>query len=488
MAPKGLDMKQIEEIRRLRALKITARQIAKILKISRNTVNKYININDLDVKPYKEPAEATWADGVDWEKVRSEALRGVPLKILHEELAVRGLLTVKYPAFWKQLVKRAPLIEATMVRIFAPGSRAEIDYADGIDILNPQTGELTSTELFVGVLANSRYSFAEFTLTQSSEDFLSSHVRMLEFFGGTPQLVAPDNLKSAITRAHRYDPVVNPAYTRLAAHYGFAVVPARVRTPKDKAIVERTIQIFQRWFYFLVRHRTFTSLAELNLCLREHLKDFNQRKHRIFRRTREEMFQEEAAHLLALPEASYRVATHERASLHPDCHLECRANYYSAPHALRGKKLEVWVSDKTVEIYHEGDRVAFHARSRTTGKFVTEKEHYPPDCQAYIEEDVMKLKGWASDIGKETKALIEGLLGGQYPLQYLRRAAGVLNLSRRHSRKALENAAATANLFNQTRVAYLERVILQQRGAITQQEAIVRAENPNLRGVKHILQ
>jgi transposase len=494
MASKGLDMKLIDDIRRLKALGFSIRKISKCLNVHRTTVKRYFEDQlereaaEIGILPMKAlEVTESWACVVDWEKVRSEALRGVPLKILHEELCGRGLVSVQYAAFWKQLQKRAPIQAATMVRIFAPGSRCEIDYADGIDILDPVTGELLKTELFVGVLASSRYAYAEFTLTQSSEDFLSSHVRMLEFFGGVSMTVAPDNLKSAVTRAHRYDPVLNPAYTRLAAHYGFAVVPARVKRPTDKAIVERTIQIFQRWFYFLVRHRTFTSLAELNAALREHLSVFNKKKHRIFKRTREEMFLEEKAHLLALPEAQYRVAVHERALLSRDCHLHCRENYYSAPHPLRGLKLDVWISDKTVEIYHEANRVALHARGRTRGKYITDNNHYPPECQAYLEADVVKLKAWAEDIGPDTKRLVHELLSGPYPLQFLRRAQGILNLSRRHSREALEKAAATANLFNQKTIHYLERVILQQRGAISQQAAIIRGENPNLRGLSRIL-
>jgi transposase len=497
MAPKGLDMKQIEEIKRLRTLGFSSRKISKCLGVHRLTVKRYLDEDGvISTKVVDTLLEAPvpllaapipWVGHVDWEKVRTDALSGVPLKILHGELVASGATAVQYPAFWKQLSRRAPVSLATMVRIFAPGSRAEIDYADGIDVLDLTTGELLETELFVGVLANSRYAFAEFTLTQSSEDFLSSHVRMLEFFDGVPQTISPDNLKSAVSRAHRYDPVLNPAYTRLAAHYGFAVVPARVKRPKDKAIVERTIQIFQRWFFFLVRHRRFTSIAELNAVLREHLTAFNARTHRIFKRTRREMFEEEKACLLPLPAAPYLVAVHERALLSRDCHLHCRGNYYSAPHSLRGQKLEVWITDKTVEIHAEGARVAFHARSRTSGKYVTDKNHYPPACQAYAEEDVVKLRAWASDIGVDTQRLVHGLLSGEHPLQYLRRAQGILNLSRRHSPEVLERASATANLFNQTHVAYLERVILQQRGAVLEQEGIQRGENPNLRGLSRIL-
>lgn len=122
---------------------------------------------------------------------------------------------------------------------------------------------------------------------------------MFNFFGGTAQVLSPDNLKSAVTKAHRYDPTINQSYTKLADYYDVAVVPARVRTPKDKAIVERTIQIFQRWFYMKVRYKTFTSLVELNQCLKEHLIIFSQKQHRIFKRTREEMFKDEQTHFEA---------------------------------------------------------------------------------------------------------------------------------------------------------------------------------------------
>ena len=173
-------------------------------------------------------------------------------------------------------------------------------------------------------------------------------------------MLSPDNLKSAVTKAHRYDPTINQSYTRLAEYYDVSVVPARVRRPQDKAIVERTIQIFQRWFYMRVRYRTFTSLVELNQCLREHLALFNRKRHRIFKRTREAMYEDERSHLKPLPEVPYRVATYHKALLSRDCHLVFDSNFYSAPHWLRGKELDIWATSLQVEIYHESERVAVH--------------------------------------------------------------------------------------------------------------------------------
>jgi transposase len=489
MAGNGLSVKDIAEIKRLWGLKFKNRKIAKITGVHRNTVNKYVagfvveKSQPLNVLAAQPPAPDV--NQVDWLKVRSEFLSGVSLNVIHEELLEQNKVTVQYSGFWKQVQKFANLSEATMIRVFKPGERSEIDYADGIDIMDPATGEVRSTEFFVGVLCHSRYTFAEFTLTQSSADFLESHVNMFEFFGGTTQVVSPDNLKSAVTKAHRYDPNINQAYTRLAEHYDIAVVPARVRTPKDKAIVERTIQIFQRYFFMKVRNRTFTSLLELNQCLKEHLVIFNQKKHRIFRRTRAEMFEDERSSLRELPNDRYKVATHSTAKLGRDCHLAFDLNFYSSPHELRGRELDVWASSKVVEIYHEGERVALHARQVTTkGKFVTDTNHYPPAAQAFAEEDVQTIIARAEKAGPQTATLVRGLLTSASPLKHFRRCQGIVALAWKYTPELLEAASEQANRFNNVSVQYLERVIKTRKGVETRttDEIKQRSFNPHLRG------
>ena len=443
MAGNGLKVKKLEEIKRLLNLGFTNRQIAKAINVHRNTVNKYVEQLSTE-KSIDEIAKPTlveappWTDQIDWENIRSEFLKGVPLNILHEELYEAGKVSILYNGFWRQAKKRLDLSSVTMIRIFKAGDRTEIDYADGIEIINPITGEIQKTQFFVGVLCQSRYTFAEFTWTQSSSDFLQSHVNMFEYFGGSTQVVSPDNLKSAVTKAHRYDPVINQAYTRLASHYEIGVVPARVRTPQDKAIVERTIQIFQRWFFMKVRYRTFTSLAELNQCLKEHLIIFNNKIHRIFKRSRFEMFQEEKLHLRPLPNEVYKVATYSTATLGRDCHLSFDKNYYSAPHWLRGKILDIWASSKAVEIFFELERVSLHTRYKSRNKFVTDNNHYPESHKAYAEEDVQKLILRSSSIGVETEKLVRSLLESAQPLRYFRRCQGILALSWKYSSEFLE--------------------------------------------------
>jgi transposase len=407
MAAKVLAMVIQDEIKRLKGLGMRERAIARALRCSRNTVARYL-ADPAEVAPpvvERKVSIETWQGSVDWEKLSVEVKLGTPLKVLWEELSERGVISIEYPGLWKQFRKRFPNLPQSMHRVFASGSRTEIDYCDGIEILNALTGEILSTQLFVGVLCHSRYVFAEFTFSQKSSDFLSSHVRMFEAFGGVTQVLSPDNLKSAVTKTHRYDPLINPAYTRLAEYYGVAVVPARVRTPKDKAIVERTIQIFQRWFYYRVRHRTFTSLVELNQSLKEHIIIFHQKTHRTLRRTRQEMFDAEKPALIALPEQAYEVSTHHRTKPYSDCHLIFEKNFYSAPHGLRGQELDVWASPTIVEIYQNTSRVALHGRKRGEGKYATDSKHYPPGHQAYSETTPTQIRELAARIGTDTTQL-----------------------------------------------------------------------------------
>jgi len=505
VAQKGLSMREIEEMKRLRDLGFSNRKIGKSLGYHRNTVNKYLE--DLDSKdntnclqdkvqqklspPQVESAKnlfaPAWTKSVDWKKVEEEYLKGVSLQVIHEELVLEKRVPVLYPGFWKQLQKRINLSRVTMIRIFKPGERSEIDYCDGINILDPVTGEIKTTELFVGVLCQSRYTFAEFTWSQKSEDFLSSHVNMFNFFGGCSQVISPDNLKSAITKSHRYDPVVNPAYSKLAEHYGVAVVPARVKTPQDKAIVERTIQIFQRWFYSKVRMKTFTSLFELNKSLKEHLEIFNQKKHRIFMRSRLEMFLEEKKFLLQLPETAFEVASYRKSVLGRDCHLILHKNFYSAPHRFRGKELDVWFTNKKVEIYFEAERVALHRRDMGEGKFLTDPAHYPESHRAYFEEDIQTLLIKAKQIGPQTEKLLEVLLKGPAPYRHFRRSQGIIALSWKYSKSLLEEASEVALRFNRITVQYVEGVMRMRKGVQkTDEDRIQRSENPNLRGVNTI--
>lgn len=493
---RNMQRQKKEEIKRLLKLGLTKRKIARAVSCSRNSIRIIEEelLSEAGAIPFVQASvesefDSSWTSGVDWSEVRAEVHASTPLMVLWEELVASGKVPVQYPAFFKQYVKRYPKIpDATMRRVFKPGESCEIDYADGIDFYDPATGEVMSTQLFMGVLCFSRYVYGEFTLSQKSEDFLSSHVRMFEFFKGVPEVVTPDNLKSAITKAHRYEPSINLAYQKCASHYEFAVLPARVATPQHKAIVERSIQIFQKWFYYRVRKTTFTSLSELNRSLRASLEIFNKKIHRIYKKSRLEMYEAERAHLKPLPHTPYVVNTHHRARLHSDCHLEFEGNYYSAPYIHREKVLDLWVSEKTIEITCDGTRVALHVRTRAKHrKFCTKPEHYPERHQAYVEATPKFLIGRSRSIGPECEKLTIELLEMDHPLRHLRRLQGILSLEKRYGRVLLENACKDANRFNIRNYKWIEAALKRtsQRVDLKQKTTSFtpkRGTNPYLRG------
>lgn len=267
---------------------------------------------------------------------------------------------------------------------------------------------------------------------------------------------------------------------RLAEHYGLIVEPARVRRPKDKAIVERTIQIFQKWFYFVVRGRTFRSLIELNKCLWEHLEVFNKKVHRILKSSRFDKFLEEKNDLKELVN-EYIVQIHKRCTLHSDCHLEFDHNYYSAPWRLRGKSLDVWATGAQIQIYFEGTCVAIHERKSNRGKFVTQKDHYPPNHQAYLEITPCHLRQKAQEIGLWTFKFIEELLPQDRPLRYLRRAQGLIALLRKYKAEDIERGCEKALLFQKLHLTFVEQVIKSKRN-LNQSEQIQRSAKEYLRG------
>jgi transposase len=484
MARRPTSMLKQNEIKRLKENGMSVRAIARALKCSRKTIKKYLKEQG-EAQANQRIETPLWAIELDWDEINKDhAVNGVPLNVLWEERNEEGKIPVQYPGFWKQYHKRFPDLPKTMVRFFEPGSRVEIDYCDGINIVNPATGELTKTHLFSGVLCNSRYTYAEFSLSQKSQDFLSSHVRMFNYFGGAPATLAPDNLKSAVTKAHKYDPDINPAYTQLATYFGIVVTPARVRTPKDKPIVERTIQAFQRWFYFRVRKKVFTSLVELNRCLHEHLELFNKKVHRIFKKSRSEMFIEEKPFLKKLPDHPYEVRVHKKATLHYDCHLQFDNNYYSSPWEHRGKSLDIWASDKVVEIFYNSECVAIHSRSTSRGKFKTNKDHYPPEHKAYLEVTPDFLRKKAEKLGPKVSELVDKLMNVDHPLRYLRRCQGLVGLSKKYTGDEINIGCHYALIFEKYHIKFIEEVIKNKRAnPDTPELKINRTPNPHLRGV-----
>jgi transposase len=349
-----------EQIRVLLGQGLSIRKVALALGVSRQTVRKFGSPAP-DAGAAEVPAKVPeWQLAIDWPAAGAELAKGTTIKQLHQELAPQ----VTYASFRRRLLASVPRPVAATVRIeYKPGEQTQIDYCDGITIVDRATGECKKTHLFCGVLPFSSFTFGEFAWSQKLPSFIASHERMWAFFGGVTPYVVIDNLKAGVKSAHRYDPDVNPTYCEYGNHQGFAVLPARPYKPRDKACVEATIGAIQRGFFQEVRNHTFYALADLNAAFRQYLERFNAGVMKDYGQSRVERFAHEQTLLRPLPAARFELFDWRSAKVHPDCHVQVDKNFYSVPHRTIGQTVRVRVSDKLVEVFTaDHERLAAHAR------------------------------------------------------------------------------------------------------------------------------
>ncbi len=372
---------------------------------------------------------------------------GVTLELLHLEYLEKHPNGYRYTQFCERYREWIDKRNLTMRQEHRAGEKFFVDYSGKKPhIVDPRTGEVSEVELFVAVLGASNYTFAEATLTQRGPDFIASHVRALAFLGGVPAALVPDQLKSGVIVACRYEPGIQRTYEELAQHYGTAVLPARPGHPRDKAKVEVGVLIAQRWILARLRHETFFSLDALNERIGERLEELNDRRMRVYGASRRELFErlDEPA-LKPLPAEPFAYSEWRKARLNIDYHAEVEHHFYSAPHALVHEEVEARLTAVTVELFHKGERVASHLRSYQRGRHTTIDAHMPKAHREHAEWSPSRIIGWAATIGPSTKGLAEAILAERrHPEQGYRSCLGILRLGKQYGRERLEAACARA--------------------------------------------
>jgi len=341
------------------------------------------------------------------------------------------------------------------------GEKLFVDYGEGLPLIDPQTGDLITTELFVAVWGASTYTFAEASLTQQLPDWIGSHVRAFDYFGCAPKIVVPDCLKSAVSRACRYEPDINPTYADMASHYGICVIPARPARPKDKAKVENGVLIAKRWILSVLRHRKFYAVADLNAAIHELLERLNNRALRKLKQSRRELFVLfDQPNALPLAQKVYQYAEWKIAGVNIDYHIEVDDHYYSVPHGLKGEKLQVRFTAHTVEVFRKGQRVACHVRSYLPHQHTTLREHMPLAHRKYSEWSPSRFVHWAEKTGPHTARLVKTIIEGRaHPEQGYRSCLGILRLDKHYPKQRLENAAARALRFSNLSLKALRKIL-----------------------------
>jgi transposase len=503
MAKSRLSMRKIKEILRLKAdLGLSDKLIAESVGSARSSVQECLRrarvagmcwpqCQSLDEQQihaivYKRAGRPTrQAPPPDFEKIHAELGRkGMTRELLWQEYKYEQPLGVQYTTFCNQYRAWLRTQETVFRQQYLPGDKLFVDYSgQTVPIVDRLTGEVSQAQIFVAVLGFSNYTFAEASGSQSLPDWLGSHVRALKFFGGSPRVVVPDNLRSGVTKAHRYDPDINPAYAELAQAYGVAVLPARVRKPRDKAKVEVGVQIVQRWILARLRHQTFFSVAELNLAIAGLLQDLNQRPFKKKPGSRQSMFiEQERGALAPLPPRHYEYARWKQAKVHPDYHVQVERSFYSVPYQLVGQILDARIGERMLELFSKGKLVASHHRQTKHGHFHTLTEHLAPAHTAQIEQSMVRMLRQAGHIGEATRQIVANQAASRkHPEQTLRAAQGIVRLAVDYSPERLEEACQQALIY---RIHHYRgiRHLIESPPPAPAPEQVAPLEHENLRG------
>jgi transposase len=501
-------MRKIKEVLRLKwGQGLSNRQIAKACGIARPTVAEYLrrvaeaglswplpaNLDEATLEqqlfppPPSLPAQARGVP--DWSRVHQELKRkGVTLFLLWQEYRETHPEGYQYSWFCDHYRAWQGKLDVVMRQDHRAGEKLFVDYAgQTMPVVDWDTGEIREAQIFVAVLGASNYTYAEATWTQGLPDWIGSHRRAFSFLGGVPELVVPDNLRAGVSKAHRYEPDTNPTYQDMAAHYGVAVLPTRVRRPRDKAKVEAGVLLVERWILAALRRRTFFSLAELNAAIAGLLEKLNARPFKKLPGCRRAHFEAlDKPALKALPAEPYEYAEWKKARVHIDYHVAVEGHYYSVPHALIKRQLDVRTTQNTVECFYRGQRVASHRRSQQKGRHTTIPAHMPEAHRQAGEWSPQRLSSWAAKTGPATGKLITTVLTSRrHPQQAYRSCLGILRLGKAYGDDRLEAACRRALTLGSHSYKSIESILkhrLDDKPLAEQQELALPEDHDNIRG------
>lgn len=461
-------MRKIREVLRLRLAEgLSPRQISTALGLPRITVRRHLDRaaergvrwplpGDMDDRALEEmlfarldPTTSDTRPQPEWATVHRELRRkGVTLQLLwqeYQEQAPDGFQYTWFSTHYRAYQRRLDLV---MRHDHLAGEKLFVDFpGQTVSIYDRTTqAEVMRAEIFVAVLGASNYTYAEALPSQQLPHWVKAHVNCFDFIGGCPLVLVPDNLKSAITKAHRYEPLVNDSYLDMATHFGAVVMPARPRKPRDKARVEVGVQIVERWLIARLRNRRFYWLAELNVEIRRLLTLLNARPFKKMPGSRQSWFEEiERPALRPLPSRPYEFATFSRAKVHIDYHVQVDYHYYSVPYQLVGETVDVRLTVSAVEILHRGRRITSHLRSFRRGGHTTKPEHMPESHRRNTKWPPHRLLNWAGKTGPSTAAMFLGVMESRrHPEQGYRACLGIMSLGKLYGAERLEAACKRA--------------------------------------------
>jgi transposase len=481
MPQKGLSMRNVREILRLHFEGgLSRRQIARSCNVSHSTVVSYLKratqaglawplpleMDDTALErlitspPTPPPARRPLPDAAYL--LQEMRKKHVTLALLWQEYRDTHPDGYGYTQFCHCYHEARRHLDVTLRQEHHAGEKLFTDFAgDTLPVVDPHTGQTHPAYLFVAVLGASSYTFARAVLCMNLANWVELHVQALEFLGGVPEILVPDNTSCAVLRPDRYEPDLNPSFAQMAAHYGTAIIPARVRKPRDKAKVEAGVLLAERWILAALRHQRFFALAELNDAIAPLLVRLNTHPFQRLPTCRAELFERlDRPALKPLPERRYSFQEWKKAKVAPDYHVLVAEHFYSVPYQLVGQEVEACLSASTVEILYRHRRVASHVRSFVKGGFTTDPAHRPKSHQAHLEWTPTRMIAWAGSVGPHTAALVAHILASRpHPEMGYRSCLGIIRLGKEYPPERLEAAAARALRANVTTYRSLKSIL-----------------------------
>jgi transposase len=445
---------------------LSMRQVAAALGVSKSTVSdialyardagvdwplaRSLSDDELHARLYPPPRpRSSTRQEPDYAALHQELKRpGVTLQLLWEEYrAVAGQQAYRYSAYCEKYRAWAKRLKRSMRQIHPGGERLFVDYAgQTVPVVDPASGEIRRAQIFVAVLGASNYTYACATWQQTAADWVGAIIAALEFMGGVPRLLVPDQPRALIANPDAYEPVIARLMQEMAEHYGVAVLPARPGRPQDKAKVEVGVQVVERWILARLRHQRFFTLAELNRAISRLLADLNERPFKRLPGCRHTAFAAlDAPALKPLPATAMVLAQFKPARVNIDYHVAFEGHYYSVPHQHVGAAVELRITATTLEVVLRRQRVAAHVRSAQVGGFTTVAEHMPASHRAHLQWTPAKLIAWGERIGAATAGVVRWQMERRaHPEQGYRACLGLMRLAREYGDDRLEAACARA--------------------------------------------
>lgn len=477
-------MRQIQEILRLKYHnQLSVREIARSCGVAVSTVGDYLKRAEAASLTWPLP-EGTTEDELtkqlfgsgpetpvqeqhlpDWLYIHQELRRkGVTLQLLWEEYRQIHSQGYSYSRFCELYQAWVDTLDPVLRQVHVPGEKMFVDWAgQTVPIHNPD-GTVSAAQIFVAVLGASNKTYAEAFANQQLASWIAAHCRAYEYFQGVARVTVPDNPKTAVIKACRYEPMLHRTYQDMATHYGTAVIPARPRRPRDKSKVETGVQIAERHILAALRDQRFFSVGELNQAIAPLLAKLNEKPFQKLEGSRNSWFEaHERAQLMPLPATPFELATWSLAKVNIDYHVVVDNHYYSVPYTLIHQQVDVRLTEKTIEFFKSGKRVAAHLRSHQSGRFTTLDEHRPKSHQKHLQWSPGRMIEWARNIGPECAKVVEKILQDRpHPEMGFRSCLGIIRLGKAVGNARLEAACRRALHFGACSYTSINSILQKQ--------------------------